>query len=92
MAKDVQLSRQRLAGAQDMNNVNWVSNAMKWMYENVHEKVSHKHGVIVLVRSKWASFVHGMIRDAFFVHEVIRDESGWGRCAGLILVGYRYRV
>ena len=51
---------------------------MKWAYDDVQKEVPHKHGVLVLVRTKWARFVHG----------VIRDERGWGRYAGVIFVGH----
>ena len=51
---------------------------MKCVHEDVREKVPHVHGVMVLVRSKWAPFVH----------EVIRDARGWGRYVGFVVVGH----
>ena len=78
MLQDVRLSGARLASALTMIRREWGGLDMKWVYEDVKEKVTHVHGVMVLVRSKWAPFVHGMIR----------DERGWGRYAGVILVGH----
>ena len=78
LVQDVRLSRERLAVALSRIKDVWGGEKMKWVYEDVQEKVKHDHGVMVLVRSKWAGFVH----------EVIRDKRGWGRYAGVVLVGH----
>ena len=78
LVQDVRLTKERLAVVLDRIKSDWGGVEMKWVYEEVAEKVSHPHGVLVLVRSKWARFVHSMIRDV----------RGWGRYAGVILVGH----
>ena len=78
LVQDLKLTNERLAKMLSMIRGIWDGDGMKWVYDDVQEEVPHKHGVLVLVRTKWARFMHGLIR----------DEGKWGRYAGVIFVGH----
>ena len=73
LLEDLKFTNERVVVMLSMIREKWSGEGMKWVYDDLQDEVPHKHGVLVLVRTKWAS----LCMEQFEMKEVGAGMPAW---------------